>query len=651
MKKIFTLLSVMLVAIAVNATVTVTGPTNGILTISTDNQGELSRFDFNSLSADQKACTSIKLIGKVNEPDLVKLVQELNVEKLDAAEVTKFNGENGAFFLGYNSDFAEIKTFTFPKYLNPVHVNWFQNSSTIENIIIPDGVGNGEEEVYVIGATLTSLKSVYIGKGVTGIGNNAFGGDTNLETIVFNPGLKKIGKNAFQYCPAKSINLPEGLELIDDNAFQRAEIFSLHLPTTLKTIGANAFQECDNLSVIVIPEHVEFIGPQAFKGTDIHDVYVLGENTKAAQNAFDPKDTYSGIEYRPNGDEETDRSDWVSENGVHPAVLHYPEAAREKYLNGRILNPEAYPDYYIDGVEWPIKGNNFNATMNSNRDYIGWQEFMLTSIITPKESFIVPNILDDTWYTMCFPFDLTLTQLYTAFGDFTEVCEFVKAETTDIEGGKSIEFQFSNWIGKNKKADDIVTYANKPYMIHPNFGLEEGKQLNQRVVIAGINILPEEQQTPWTNYKKGEDGEYIFVGNYTQQAIPQYAYFLGMKNGEVKIFKEMAEADQNRTTGIWKPYTSIIMIDASFDPDTNFWTCGNDGVNKASMGYNAKFIDSAEEESTTGISEIMNSEKSQVAQDNLVRNINGQVVRRGTTSLEGLPKGLYIVNGKKYMVR
>ena len=36
---------------------------------------------------------------------------------------------------------------------------------------------------------------------------------------------------------------------------------------------------------------------------------------------------------------------------------------------------------------------------------------------------------------------------------------------------------------------------------------------------------------------------------------------------------------------------------------------------------------------------------------NVVYNINGQIVRNGTDSIEGLPRGLYIVNGKKYMVK
>jgi hypothetical protein len=356
------------------------------------------------------------------------------------------------------------------------------------------------------------------------------------------------------------------------------------------------------------------------------------------------------MKYTKDGD--VDRTDWTGLNGCHPAVLHYPEAARDKYLNGIILDKDNFSGYYWDGIDWPITGDNFNSYNNTNEDYRGWQEFMLTDILEPEEEFIVPGILDDTWYTMCFPFDLTLSQLYTAFGDFTEVCEFVKAEVTEAEGGKTIDFQFKNWIGKDKQANDIVTEANKPYMIHPNFGLKDGKQLSQRVVIPGISILPADQQKPWDegNYTKDADGEYIFVGNFKNQAIPQYAYFLGVKNGEVKIFKQLAAANQSRETGRWKEYTSIIMTGASFDKETQFWTCADDGVSKTSAGFNAKFIDDTEE-TVTGISEIQNSEKTQVAQDDIVRSINGQVVRRGTTSLEGLPKGLYIVNGKKYMVR
>lgn len=42
---------------------------------------------------------------------------------------------------------------------------------------------------------------------------------------------------------------------------------------------------------------------------------------------------------------------------------------------------------------------------------------------------------------------------------------------------------------------------------------------------------------------------------------------------------------------------------------------------------------------------------SQTKTDNKVYNMNGQVVRNNSASLEGLPKGVYIVNNKKYIVK
>lgn len=40
-----------------------------------------------------------------------------------------------------------------------------------------------------------------------------------------------------------------------------------------------------------------------------------------------------------------------------------------------------------------------------------------------------------------------------------------------------------------------------------------------------------------------------------------------------------------------------------------------------------------------------------IKKDDTVYNMNGQVVRRNAQSLDGLPKGMYIMNGKKYIVK
>ena len=72
-------------------------------------------------------------------------------------------------------------------------------------------------------------------------------------------------------------------------------------------------------------------------------------------------------------------------------------------------------------------------------------------------------------------------------------------------------------------------------------------------------------------------------------------------------------------------------------------------------GTGAKYIFNidgiSEGNGTTAIENINTDASTNAATSNTVYNLNGQVVRTNTTSLEGLAKGIYIVNGKKYIVK
>ena len=90
--------------------------------------------------------------------------------------------------------------------------------------------------------------------------------------------------------------------------------------------------------------------------------------------------------------------------------------------------------------------------------------------------------------------------------------------------------------------------------------------------------------------------------------------------------------------GKWTPYMACILLDK------------DNGANaKAGMEFNEAIDDIA-----TGIEAIemqMTTDNVSANHANKVINLNGQVVREGSTSIEGLPAGIYIVNGKKYIVR
>ncbi len=137
--------------------------------------------------------------------------------------------------------------------------------------------------------------------------------------------------------------------------------------------------------------------------------------------------------------------------------------------------------------------------------------------------------------------------------------------------------------------------------------------------------------------------------------IPKNAYFLGRRRATdfPKYYREIADDSTPRTTGLWTQYTAIVMPN---DAAVAGIEAELDGKKASANGFNMVIDENftAEMVTPTQIKQIVaeaeeNGEK--VEYMKVVYNINGQVVREGDTSLEGLPKGIYIVNGKKYFVR
>lgn len=172
-------------------------------------------------------------------------------------------------------------------------------------------------------------------------------------------------------------------------------------------------------------------------------------------------------------------------------------------------------------------------------------------------------------------------------------------------------------------------------------------------------------------YDKLEDagkGTYTFKGTYlpstsdkfacdkkTEEPIPYGAYFLGVASGTKypQFFREVSK-NSSRTTGLWKQYTAIIQPDAGaadWEAKNLNQPTGSAGAKGMSMLF-GDFGD-AEEVTPDAIEEIIadaEEKGQQVERMNIIVNINGQVVRQGT-EVNGLPTGIYIVNGKKYFVK
>lgn len=257
--------------------------------------------------------------------------------------------------------------------------------------------------------------------------------------------------------------------------------------------------------------------------------------------------------------------------------------------------------------------------------------------------------------------------------------------------------------GKYLSIQNIMVLPGHPYMIHPSIGAAPGNPAT--VYINGVKkIVPGEglytnyptladvaesqkvarvvtsneaggtSTTAWKNPETGVGGTYTFIGNINDavetdgvsdngvQDMPTDkgpVYFLGVKPGTVypQFFKKQGA---NKGKGKWSQYSAIIVPDADAIANVE----GLDGMVVGGSAAPAKGYDVVfgeweivePETVTTAIESAIAEEKesgkpAQIVHMNVVYNINGQVVRTDSTSVEGLPKGLYIVNGKKYMVK
>lgn len=106
------------------------------------------------------------------------------------------------------------------------------------------------------------LTSLIIPDAVTSIGEWAFAGCRDLETVEIGCGAKEIGAHAFQYCEnLKSVLFGKTEQSSNDNG---EVTYKIKYSDALKTIGENAFTGCNISNGLVIPTSVVWISKNAF---------------------------------------------------------------------------------------------------------------------------------------------------------------------------------------------------------------------------------------------------------------------------------------------------------------------------------------------------------------------------------------------------
>ena len=603
--------------------------------------GEYAKYTPSDLIKDYLTTTKLKVVTKtgvtMSNEDLERICGmaeiENNFPNLNTLDLEFANLTNDGKLINLKY-MDKLKTITFPrttKEIPPACLNY--GSCKIENVIIPD---NAERSVDVgIQAFPQSLKTIKLGEvnpnGNSKIEQQAFAGCTDLTSVDFGYGWKEIGTQAFTGCSAlKDIVLPEGVEYIRDGAFSGAAIEAIHLPNTLKVIEKNAFV-CEKLKTITIPASVEKIEAHAFQDNKaLTDVYVLGTKTKAENQAFYEQASASFSYTNPSGTTPLKREFYKKSGSDSPlAMLHYPKEAKNDYVNehSHTLDGSTNSMLAENGEIWPTKEDGKYTVQHG--DYAGWKNFALVGENKKDDTWDDDKRVDGKWYTMCLPFDMTSQQLKSAYGSKVEVVEFSDVNVvTKPNNDKIVTLKFKQPVTETK--------AHHPYMIHPS--LHKGTQTGVKTTIVGIKKQEEKQESlDAQKVVKTADGvTYTFIGNYDKNKhLQQYSYYYYSGDNE-STYKNGFYKWIASNSGTWTPYMACVLMNK------------DNGANaKPSVSYYLESIDGQ----TTAIDTLPVMPAVHDMQQGKVYTITGQLVQQGIINLKALPQGVYIVNGKKYIVR
>lgn len=203
--------------------------------------------------------------------------------------------------------------------------------------------------------------------------------------------------------------------------------------------------------------------------------------------------------------------------------------------------------------------------------------------------------LGDKWNTIVLPFALTEAQVTEMFGEGAKVAAY-KGSTVN---GDHVTLNFE---------EQTSMEAQTPYMIKP--GTNASKKVN------GVFLEAAALKT----VKDANSNEIDFVGNYTTgQTLQKNSFFISSNTFYRASGKETMNA-----------YRATFQVPATLTE---------------AKTMNTVFV--GEGGSVTAIDDVHVSPQGSFD----VYHINGMLVKKNAIDLNGLDKGIYIINGKKYVVK
>ena len=321
-------------------------------------------------------------------------------------------------------------------------------------------------------------------------------------------------------------------------------------------------------------------------------------------------------------------------------------------------------------LQYASKKTDSDLILDQDRDELGYlvnsKELFQNKTLHLNKKFVL-----DKWNTFVLPVNLTTDQVWNAFGGTTRLAKLSNLTETGIEF-ESVD------LTSLKKDGKPAIEAYQPYIIYPGKDVDNTPKYTGTVYVnnksVDVTIAADHYVIPKVSLPLTTDGK----KDFSQMDQSKWATKMSVKSTDNKMeawgtfARTFGDATQNADNGKWEFSKKDNILENRdnlkgsyfFDNGKMYHSDKDNGRVRGLRGFscwfkpvgttttaNALFTLDGVSQGTTGIEDILADYEQPVSRfANGIYNLNGQLVKQGN-STAGLPSGMYIVNGKKCIVR
>ncbi len=493
---------------------------------------------------------------------------------------------------------------------------------------------------------LKSITKLVIGNSVKEIGP-AFREFTNLGSVEFGSSVERIGYGAFMGCKnLKSVDLPSSVTYLGGEAFRECGLTYCVVPNSVTTAETGLFFNCMNLRCVVLGSSIQKLGASLCYGCSKLEVIVSLSTTPPTLNsAFDnsvhflvPNNALEAYQAAPFWSTLKKMSTFET---VPVLIKHESAGAVSCRLS-----------YY------PIDATHGYGLQKAEEDLV---VYGLDPNTTTTDKTIQWTMADGNHGTTAITVTTTKLTFETLAAQATSNTRaLISAKTNGEDDGMRFGFEWRRY--------------DAPDLVPSNF---DGCPVYDGMIAGTLNGLSANTYYKYRPFYKSDAGktyygEWLAFGTadayvYFEPVVHTYEVSSVTENEALLKGSAMAGSDDILEQGFeyWvkdadsnnRAIQNVQTVSASGIIMTTRVTNLAKGTTYGYRAYvkTAKETTYGEDCSFTTLGDASGIESVVIADDQPkvfnIYTLSGSMIRRQATSLDGLPRGIYIVNHKKIMVR